>query len=279
MSRMWSFTACITSMPRPRRWSTAPRRDRLDIAGTERRPLPLACRSRFAITATCARTVPSPSRTKCVPPTVCSQSSSVKPSPSSANASRRSVPDLGGFGFGEVRGGDLTDRDDRFSHGREATGSGGNTPVLGSLPCGTAHSDGRSLGPSVGSVPGGASAHPPLPTRRGIPALPVDTQMRGDLAMSRTRLSPLPRRVAIFLVASALVATISPGLVLAANGPPAPVDDPVNTTEDAPTNGNVLTNDGNHGDGPLSVPTFVPSVRHRHAQHRHERRLRVHARP
>jgi hypothetical protein len=64
--------------------------------------------------------------------------------------------------------------------------------------------------------------------------------------------------MAIFMVAIALVATISPGIALAANGPPQPVDDPVTTAEDSPTSGNVLTNDGNNGDGPLEVTGFGP---------------------
>ena len=81
--------------------------------------------------------------------------------------------------------------------------------------------------------------------------------------MARTHLTPSLRRLAIFLVAIALVAAISPGLALAANGPPQPVDDPINTVEDAATSGNVLANDGNLGDGPLSVTGFAalaPSI-------------------
>ncbi len=76
--------------------------------------------------------------------------------------------------------------------------------------------------------------------------------------MARTHLTPSLRRLAIFLVAIALVAAISPGLALAANGPPRPVDDVINTPENTPASGNVLANDGNQGDDPLVVTAVGP---------------------
>ena len=81
--------------------------------------------------------------------------------------------------------------------------------------------------------------------------------------MAGTHLTPPLRRLAILLVALALVAAISPGLALAANGPPRPFDDAVTTAEDTPTGGNVLTNDLNNGDDPLTVTGFgalAPSI-------------------
>ena len=55
--------------------------------------------------------------------------------------------------------------------------------------------------------------------------------------MDRTRLAPPQfRRLAIFLVAIALVAAISPGLAVAANGTPKPVDDVITTQENEPGN-------------------------------------------
>ena len=75
--------------------------------------------------------------------------------------------------------------------------------------------------------------------------------MRGFFRMAGTHLTPPLRRLAIFLVAIALVAAISPGLaVAAANGAPKPVrrhdHDP---GERSRSTGNVLANDINNGDG------------------------------
>ncbi|HYJ55605.1 MAG TPA: Ig-like domain-containing protein, partial [Mycobacterium sp.] len=69
--------------------------------------------------------------------------------------------------------------------------------------------------------------------------------------------TPSLRRLAIFLVAIALVAAISPGLAVAANGIPKPVDDVITTQENEPETGNVLANDVNLGEGDLSVTEFV----------------------
>ena len=81
--------------------------------------------------------------------------------------------------------------------------------------------------------------------------------------MASTHLTPSLRRLAVFLVAIALVAAISPGLAVAANGPPKPVDDVIDIAENGTATGNVLTNDGNLGDGALTVTGFValaPSI-------------------
>jgi hypothetical protein len=59
--------------------------------------------------------------------------------------------------------------------------------------------------------------------------------------------------MAIFLVAIALVATLSPGLALAANGAPHPNTDTITTAEGVTATGNVLDNDVNNGDDPLVV--------------------------
>ena len=75
--------------------------------------------------------------------------------------------------------------------------------------------------------------------------------------MARTHLAPSLRRLAIFLVAIALVAAISPGLAVAANGIPKPVDDAITTQENEPQIGNVLDNDINLGEGDLTVIDFV----------------------
>ena len=182
-----------------------------------------------------------------MPPIVCSQSSSVKPSPSSANAARRSSR-TAEISASVSACGDLADRDVRCGHGREATGLDGgpltsaDCPPIGWPVAGTF---GRYLS-------GGAPAHPPSPTRRTIPDC-RSLSMRGFFGMASTHLTPSLRRLAMFLVAIALVAAISPGLAVAANGPPQPVDDLVNTSEDEPTSGNVLDNDGNLGEGDLSV--------------------------
>ena len=77
--------------------------------------------------------------------------------------------------------------------------------------------------------------------------------MRGFFGMARTHLTPSLRRLAIFLVAIALVAAISPGLAVAANGIPKPVDDQITTMENQPKTGNVLENDINLGEGDLTV--------------------------
>ena len=104
----------------------------------------------------------------------------------------------------------------------------------------------------------GAPAHPPYPTRRTIPRFAGQLSMRAYFVMARTYPTPSLRRLAIFLVAIALVAAISPGLALAANGPPRPVDDVINTPENTPASGNVLANDGNQGDDPLVVTAVGP---------------------
>jgi hypothetical protein len=81
--------------------------------------------------------------------------------------------------------------------------------------------------------------------------------------MARIHLTPSLRRLAMLLVAIALVAAISPGLAVAANGPPRPVDDVIDIAENGTATGNVLTNDGNLGDGALTVTGFValaPSI-------------------
>ena len=82
--------------------------------------------------------------------------------------------------------------------------------------------------------------------------------------MASTHLTPPLRRLAIFLVAMALVAAISPGLAIAAaNGAPKPVLDVITTAENTPINGNVLDNDINLGSGTLTVTGFValaPSI-------------------
>ena len=82
--------------------------------------------------------------------------------------------------------------------------------------------------------------------------------------MAGTHLTPPLRRLAIFLVAIALVAAISPGLAIAAaNGAPKPVLDVITTAENTPINGNVLDNDINLGSGTLTVTGFValaPSI-------------------
>ena len=99
--------------------------------------------------------------------------------------------------------------------------------------------------------------------------------------MASTHLTPSLRRLAIFLVAIALVAAISPGLAVAANGVPKPVEDAITTPENAPATGNVLLNDENLGEGDLTVTggDFVdPGPEHWHAHDRGRRRLRVHAR-
>ena len=53
------------------------------------------------------------------------------------------------------------------------------------------------------------------------------------------------------------MAAISPGLAVAANGTPKPVDDVITTQENEPATGNVLDNDINLGDGELTVTDFV----------------------
>ena len=82
--------------------------------------------------------------------------------------------------------------------------------------------------------------------------------MRGFFGMASTHLTPSLRRLAIFLVAIALVAAISPGLAVAANGIPKPVDDQITTMENEAVTGNVLANDINLGEGALTVTDFVP---------------------
>ena len=87
---------------------------------------------------------------------------------------------------------------------------------------------------------------------------------RGPLAMSGSR--PLPalvQRLATFLIAMMLVAAISPALALAANGAPHPIADTITTAEDTPTTGNVMANDANNGDDPMTVTAFgalAPSI-------------------
>ena len=163
------------------------------------------------------------------------------------------VPDDGGLAFGEVRHGDLADRDVWCGHGPEATGLDGERGTAWVPPIGWAVSGtfGRYLS-------GGAPAHPPYPTRRPIPDCWSMFSTRGTFAMDRTRLAPPQfRRLAIFLVAIALVAAISPGLAVAANGTPKPVDDAITTQVNEPATGNVLDNDINLGDGELTVTDWV----------------------
>ena len=74
--------------------------------------------------------------------------------------------------------------------------------------------------------------------------------------MFGSRFVPPRRRLAIFLTVFALVATLSPGLVLAANGAPHPNPDTITTAEGVPATGNVLTNDVNNGDDPMVVVGF-----------------------
>jgi hypothetical protein len=82
--------------------------------------------------------------------------------------------------------------------------------------------------------------------------------------MSGTR--PLPalvQRLATFLTAMMLIAAISPALALAANGAPHPIADTITTAEDTPTTGNVMANDTNNGDDPMTVTAFdalAPSI-------------------
>jgi hypothetical protein len=71
--------------------------------------------------------------------------------------------------------------------------------------------------------------------------------------MSGTHLTVPQRRIAIVLVTIALLATLSPGLVVAANGAPHPADDTITTVEEVVATGNVLANDVNNGDDPLVV--------------------------
>ena len=82
--------------------------------------------------------------------------------------------------------------------------------------------------------------------------------------MAGTHLTPPLRRLAILLVALALVAAISPGLALAANGAPHPIADTITTAEDVPAApGNVMANDSNNGDDPMTVTDFgalAPSI-------------------
>ncbi len=82
--------------------------------------------------------------------------------------------------------------------------------------------------------------------------------------MDRTRLAPpLVRRLASFLIASLLVATIAPVLAIAANGAPHPIADTVTTAEEVQATGNVMANDSNNGDDPMTVTDFgalTPSI-------------------
>jgi len=82
--------------------------------------------------------------------------------------------------------------------------------------------------------------------------------------MAGTQLTAPLRRLAILLVALALVAAISPGLALAANGAPHPIADTITTAEDvAAAPGNVMANDSNNGDDPMTVTDFgalAPSI-------------------
>src|SRR5262245_50681503 len=78
--------------------------------------------------------------------------------------------------------------------------------------------------------------------------------MRGLLAMSGTRpLPPVLRPLAAFLVAMVLVTAISPVLVLAAQGAPHPIADTITTDEGVVATGNVLANDTNNGEDPMTV--------------------------
>jgi hypothetical protein len=71
--------------------------------------------------------------------------------------------------------------------------------------------------------------------------------------MSRTHLTLPSRRIAALLVALVVLATLSPGLVVAAEGAPHPNPDTITTAEEVVATGNVLDNDVNNGDDPLVV--------------------------
>ena len=70
---------------------------------------------------------------------------------------------------------------------------------------------------------------------------------------SALRLRALAAATGLVLASTLLV----PGATLAANGPPHPTTDTINTNEDTPASGNVLTNDTNGGQGPLIVTSFT----------------------
>jgi len=76
--------------------------------------------------------------------------------------------------------------------------------------------------------------------------------------MSRTHFSKPRRPMAIVLVAVALLATLSPGLVVAAEGAPHPNPDTITTAEGVAATGNVMNNDGNNGLDPMTVTDFDP---------------------
>ena len=81
--------------------------------------------------------------------------------------------------------------------------------------------------------------------------------------MAVLRFTPARRRGAFLLMVWALVATLSPGLVLAAEGAPHPIADTITTAEGVPATGNVLANDTNNGQDPMTVTgvgTLDPSI-------------------
>ena len=74
--------------------------------------------------------------------------------------------------------------------------------------------------------------------------------------MSRTHLTLPARRMATLLFAFALLATLSPGLVVAAEGAPHPDPDAITTEEGVAASGNVMDNDTNNGQDPMTVTAF-----------------------
>src|SRR5262245_49778488 len=113
----------------------------------------------------------------------------------------------------------------------------------------------RTLGPSVSS---GRTVHPrTLPrTRHRSPVTPA-AFLRVSTSMAVPRFTPALRRGAFLLMVWALVATLSPGLVLAANGAPHPIADSITTAEGVTATGNVMDNDTNNGEDPMTVTAFV----------------------
>ncbi|HEU5205296.1 MAG TPA: Ig-like domain-containing protein, partial [Candidatus Limnocylindrales bacterium] len=74
--------------------------------------------------------------------------------------------------------------------------------------------------------------------------------------MSRTHFTLPSRRIAALLVALVVLATLSPGLVVAAEGAPHPNPDTITTAEGVPATGNVMDNDTNNGQDPMTVTDF-----------------------
>ena len=74
--------------------------------------------------------------------------------------------------------------------------------------------------------------------------------------MSRIRLTLPSRRIAAIVVALVVLATLSPGLVVAAEGAPHPNPDTITTAEGVAATGNVMDNDTNNGLDPMTVTAF-----------------------